>query len=62
VNTIVEYLPVDSERPFKISPEVAAFVRKGIGLPSYTEIKSSDVLEDDFGVTGDNADEFMAAF
>jgi hypothetical protein len=49
-------------QPREVSAELEAFVRDEIGLSPKKPLQASDTLEDDLGVTGDDADEFMGAF
>lgn len=49
-------------QPREVSAELEAFIRKEIGLSSKNQLNPSDTLEDDLGVTGDDADDFMGAF
>ena len=49
-------------QPQGVSAELEAFIRKEIGLSPKKSINLSDTLEDDLGVTGDDADDFMGAF
>lgn len=49
-------------RQQEVSVELQDFIRKQIGLSSKRKLNASESLEDDFGVTGDDADEFMGAF
>lgn len=49
-------------QPQEVSAELEAFIRKEIGLSSKKPINPSSTLEDDLGVTGDDADDFMGAF
>jgi hypothetical protein len=46
----------------EVSAELEAFIRREIGLSPKKPLSSSDTLEDDLGVTGDDADNFMSAF
>ena len=46
----------------EVSAELEAFIRKEIGLSPKKRLNPSDTLEDDLGVTGDDADDFMGAF
>lgn len=45
-----------------VSAELETFIRKEIGLADEVEIKPSDSLVDEFGITGDHADKFMEAY
>lgn len=49
-------------QPQEVSAELETFIRKEVGLPGNVKVKPSDRLEDDLGVTGDDADDFMDAF
>jgi hypothetical protein len=49
-------------QPQEVSAELEAFIRKEIGLSPKRALSASDTLEDDLGVTGDDADDFMGAF
>ncbi|WP_322046288.1 DUF1493 family protein [Paraburkholderia sp. J67] len=49
-------------QPQAVSVELEDFVRREIGLSSKRQLNASDTLEDDLGVTGDDADDFMDAF
>jgi hypothetical protein len=46
----------------EVSAELKEFIRKEIGLSPENPLNPSDTLEDDLGVTGDDADDFMGAF
>ncbi|WP_028227612.1 DUF1493 family protein [Paraburkholderia ferrariae] len=45
-----------------VSVELEAFFRKEAGVPDKLEILPSSVIEDDFGITGDDANILMDAF
>jgi hypothetical protein len=45
-----------------VSAELKEFLRAKIGLPSKITIKPSSSLEDDFGVTGDDASKLINTF
>ncbi|HEV3426846.1 MAG TPA: DUF1493 family protein [Paraburkholderia sp.] len=49
-------------QPQEVSAELEAFIRKEIGLSPKRPLNPFDILEDDLGVTGDDADDFMGAF
>ena len=49
-------------QPSAVSADLATFLRDHIGLFSKREIKPSNEIENDYGVTGDDADDFMVAF
>lgn len=49
-------------QPQEVSAELEAFIRKEVGLSPKKALNPSDTLEDDPGITGDDADEFMGAF
>lgn len=49
-------------QPQEVSAELEAFIRKEIGLSPRKPLNPTDTLEDDLGVTGDDADNFMGAF
>lgn len=49
-------------QPQEVSAELEAFIREEIGLSPKKPLRPSDTLENDLGVTGDDADDFMGAF
>ncbi|WP_250482723.1 DUF1493 family protein [Caballeronia sp. GaOx3] len=49
-------------QPQEVSAELEAFIREEIGLSPKQPLRPSDTLENDFGITGDDADDFMGAF
>ena len=49
-------------QPPAVSDELERFIREELGLFRKREIKPEDQMERDFGVEGDPADDFMAAF
>lgn len=49
-------------QPQEVSAELEAFIRKEVGLSPKESLNPTDTLEDDLGVTGDDADNFMGAF
>ncbi|MBB5423620.1 hypothetical protein HDG40_001764 [Paraburkholderia sp. JPY158] len=48
--------------PPEVSAELEEFLREKIGIPPKIEIKPSSSLEDDFGVTGDDASKLINTF
>lgn len=48
--------------PQEVSAELETFIRNEIGLSPKKPLNPSDTLEDDLGITGDDADGFMGAF
>ncbi|GJH03731.1 DUF1493 family protein [Paraburkholderia terrae] len=49
-------------RQQEVSAELEAFIRKQVRLPAEKSINPADQLEDDYGVSGDDADDFMHEF
>lgn len=49
-------------QPQEVSADLAAFIRKEAGISEKSAIRPSSVIEEDFGITGDDADNFMGAF
>ncbi|MFT4065345.1 DUF1493 family protein [Paraburkholderia sp.] len=49
-------------QPQEVSADLAAFIREEAGISEKRAIRSSSVIEEDFGITGDDADNFMDAF
>ncbi|ADG19961.1 protein of unknown function DUF1493 [Paraburkholderia atlantica] len=48
--------------PPEVSAELEEFLREKIGIPQKIAIKPSSSLEDDFGVTGDDASKLINTF
>ncbi|WP_036003734.1 DUF1493 family protein [Paraburkholderia caribensis] len=46
----------------EVSAGLEAFIRKQVRLPAAKSINPADQLEDDYGVSGDDADDFMHEF
>ena len=45
-----------------VSVELEEFIRREVGLSPKRQLHAANTMEDDFGVTGDDADELMGAF
>lgn len=46
----------------EVSDDLKSFIRNEIGLPDGKTIHPSDIIESDYGSTGDDADHFMNRF
>jgi hypothetical protein len=46
----------------EVSDELQKFIRSEIGIFEKRPVLASDVIEDDYGSTGDDADQFMEEF
>jgi hypothetical protein len=46
----------------EVSAELEALIRKEAGISQKKKIRSASVIEDDFGITGDDASDLMVAY
>jgi len=49
-------------QPLEVSADLAMFIREEAGISEKRAIQPSSLVEEDFGITGDAADNFMDAF